>query len=54
MPPKGGIQKRFVELQGVEPWSGAGNDNAFYMFSSNYFRALNGLPPTISKPYVAL
>ncbi len=54
MPPEGGIQKKVVELQGVEPWSGAGNDNAFYMFSSNYFRALNGLPPTISKPYVAL
>ncbi len=25
----------FVELQGFEPWSGVGNDNAFYMFSCN-------------------
>lgn len=50
----GGIQNKVVELEGFEPSSGVGKDNAFYMFSCNYCRALNGLPHTISKPYVAL
>jgi len=36
-----------VELQGVEPWSGVGNDGAFYMFSCNYCRIKDGSPLTI-------
>jgi len=36
-----------VELQGVEPWSGVGNDGAFYMFSCIYCRVVDGSPLTI-------
>jgi hypothetical protein len=47
MPPKGGIffgNIFLVELQGIEPWSGVGNDGAFYKFIGDYCRVKNGSP----------
>lgn len=43
-----------VELQGIEPWSGVGNDGAFYMFIGNYCRVCEGLSNTDLTPYVTL
>lgn len=45
---------RLVELQGIEPWSGVGNDGAFYMFIGNYCRVCEGLSNTDLTPYVTL
>lgn len=43
-----------VELQGIEPWSGVGNDGAFYMFIGNCCREREGLSNTDPVPYAAL
>lgn len=42
-----------VELQGFEPWSGVGDDGAFYMFIDDYCRDKIGSSKPKSYPYAA-
>ncbi len=42
-----------VELQGFEPWSGVGDDGAFYMFIDDYCRDKNGSSKPNPYPYAA-